>query len=37
LGLISYVVAKLVTGRGRECPVLTYVFAALFVLQFALW
>jgi len=25
-----------VTGRWRECPVLTYVFAALFVLQFAL-
>jgi len=36
LGLISYVVGKLVTGRWRECPVLTYVFAALFVLQFAL-
>jgi len=36
LGLISYAVAKLVTGRWRECPVLTYVFAALFVLQFML-
>ncbi len=36
LGLISYVVGKVVTGRWRECPVLTYVFAALFVLQFAL-
>ena len=36
LGLISYSVGKLVTGRWRECPVLTYVFAALFVLQFAL-
>ncbi len=34
LGLITYAVAKLVTGRGRECPPLTYVFAALFVVQF---
>jgi AGZA family xanthine/uracil permease-like MFS transporter len=34
LGFISYAVAKLATGRARECPVLTYVFAALFVVQF---
>ena len=33
-GLISYAVAKLATGRGRECPVLTYIFAALFIVQF---
>lgn len=33
-GFISYAVAKLATGRGRECPALTYVFAALFVIQF---
>ncbi len=33
-GLIAYAVAKLATGRGRECPVLVYVFAALFVVQF---
>ena len=33
-GLIAYAVAKLATGRGRECPALTYVFAALFVVQF---
>jgi AGZA family xanthine/uracil permease-like MFS transporter len=33
-GLISYSVAKLATGRWRECPVLTYIFAALFVVQF---
>jgi adenine/guanine/hypoxanthine permease len=33
-GLISYAVAKLATGRGRECPPLTYIFAALFVVQF---
>ena len=34
LGFISYAVAKLATGRARECPVLTYIFAALFVVQF---
>jgi len=33
-GLISYAIAKLASGRGRECPALTYVFAALFVVQF---
>jgi AGZA family xanthine/uracil permease-like MFS transporter len=33
-GLISYSIAKLATGRWRECPTLTYVFAALFVVQF---
>jgi AGZA family xanthine/uracil permease-like MFS transporter len=35
-GFVSYVVAKLATGRGRECPALTYVFAALFVVQMLL-
>ena len=35
-GFISYAVAKLATGRGRECPALTYVFAVLFVVQFLL-
>jgi AGZA family xanthine/uracil permease-like MFS transporter len=33
-GFISYAVAKLATGRWRECPALTYIFAALFVVQF---
>jgi adenine/guanine/hypoxanthine permease len=33
-GLISYVVAKVTTGRWREVHALTYIFAALFVLQF---
>jgi AGZA family xanthine/uracil permease-like MFS transporter len=33
-GLISYSAAKLLTGRGRECPALTYIFAGLFILQF---
>jgi AGZA family xanthine/uracil permease-like MFS transporter len=36
-GLISYSIAKLATGRWRECPPLTYVFAALFVVQFVLF
>lgn len=35
-GVISYAVAKLVAGRSRECPWLTYLFAALFVLELAL-
>jgi adenine/guanine/hypoxanthine permease len=35
-GLIAYAVAKVATGRWRECPTLTYVFAALFVVQFLL-
>jgi len=33
-GFISYAAAKLATGRSSECPPLTYVFAALFVVQF---
>jgi adenine/guanine/hypoxanthine permease len=33
-GLISYAVAKLATGRWRECPALTYIFGALFIVQF---
>lgn len=33
-GFVSYAVAKLATGRWRECPTLTYTFAALFVVQF---
>lgn len=33
-GFVSYAVAKLATGRWRECPVLVYIFAALFVVQF---
>jgi AGZA family xanthine/uracil permease-like MFS transporter len=32
-GLIAYSVAKVATGRWRECPTLTYIFAALFVVQ----
>ena len=33
-GFISYAVGKVVTGRARQCPVLVYVFAALFVVRF---
>ncbi|MBZ5542150.1 MAG: NCS2 family permease [Acidobacteriia bacterium] len=33
-GFISYAVGKVATGRWRECPALTYLFAALFVVQF---
>jgi len=36
-GLISYSIAKLATGRWRECPPLTYIFAALFVVQFLIF
>ena len=35
IGFISYAVGKLVSGRVRECPVVVYVFAALFALQYA--
>ena len=35
-GFISYAVLKLATGRGRELDWLAYVFAALFVLRYAL-
>ncbi len=36
IAFIAYAFAKLVTGRGRQCPVLVYVFAVLFVAQYAL-
>lgn len=36
-GLISYSIAKLATGRWRECPPLTYIFAELFVVQFLIF
>ncbi len=36
IGFISYAVGKFVSGRPKECPLLVYVFAALFVLKFAL-
>jgi len=36
IGFVSYAFGKLITGRARECPVIVYVFAALFVIQYAL-
>jgi len=35
-GFIAYAILKLSTGRGRELDWLAYVFAALFVLRYAL-
>ena len=34
IGFVAYAFGKLVTGRFRQCPVLVYVFAALFVLRY---
>jgi AGZA family xanthine/uracil permease-like MFS transporter len=36
IGFVSYAVAKLLRGRPRQCPVLVYVFAVLFVVQYVL-
>ena len=36
IGFVSYAFGKLVTGRVRQCPVLVYVFAALFVLRYVI-
>jgi len=35
IGFVSYAFGKLVTGRIRECPILVYVFAALFIVRYA--
>jgi len=35
IGFVSYAFAKLISGKARQCPVVVYVFAALFVLQYA--
>lgn len=35
IGFVSYAFGKLVTGRARECPIIVYVFAVLFVVQYA--
>jgi adenine/guanine/hypoxanthine permease len=34
-GFISYALLKLVTGRAREAHWLIYLFAALFVIRYA--
>jgi AGZA family xanthine/uracil permease-like MFS transporter len=36
VGFIAYALGKLVTGRPRQCPLIVYLFAALFVLRYAL-
>ena len=35
IGFVSYAFGKLVTGRAKECPILVYIFAVLFVLRYA--
>ena len=35
IGFISYAFGKLVTGRVRQCPMIVYVFAVLWVLRYA--
>jgi len=36
IGFVSYAFLKLVTGRARQCPLMVYIFAALWVLRYAL-
>ncbi len=36
IGFVSYAFGKLITGRAKECPLIVYVFAVLFVIQYAL-
>ncbi len=35
IGFVSYAFGKLVTGRIKECPIIVYVFAVLFIIQYA--
>jgi len=35
IGFVSYAAGKLLTGRVKQCPIVVYIFAALFVLQYA--
>ena len=35
IGFVSYAFAKLISGKARQCPAVVYVFAALFVAQYA--
>ena len=35
IGFISYAFAKLVTFRPRQCPLIVYLFALLFIAQYA--
>jgi AGZA family xanthine/uracil permease-like MFS transporter len=36
MGFVSYAAAKLLSGRAKECPLLVYVFAVLFVVRYAI-
>ncbi len=36
IGFVSYAFGKLITGRGKQCPVLVYVFAVLFIIRYAI-
>ncbi|NLF38423.1 NCS2 family permease [bacterium] len=33
-GFVSYAAAKALSGRWRECPVIVYIFAVLFVIEY---
>jgi len=35
MGFVSYAFGKLVTGRARQCPLIVYIFAGLFVIRYA--
>jgi len=36
MGFISYAFAKVVIGRPRQCPIIVYIFAVLFIVRYAL-
>ena len=36
IGFVSYAFGKLFTGRARECPLIVYIFAVLFAIQYVL-
>ncbi len=36
IGFVSYAFGKLITGRVRQCPVIVYIFAVLWVLRYVL-
>jgi AGZA family xanthine/uracil permease-like MFS transporter len=35
IGFVSYAAGKILSGRFRECPTIVYVFAGLFLIQYA--
>ena len=34
IGFVSYAAGKLITGRVKDCPIIVYVFAVLFAIQY---